>query len=953
MWQLDSPALPDVDEVIDADLNVGLPLAYVDSLSSYAGTPLARLDFASSFYDPGILRDEVVEVESIQVPTFVGDSFSLFLTGAQNVVSLQAGVGSFVPAMDPDSPQPGEFTFDRETGEVRVFMDDQRRLTPDLFVQVIKAAPAVPTGVISAELFGSLANLPATGQIAWTLNAEQHPSGQLDLLVYGDDIDQIRAVLKNGAEITFAGIGFSVGQPQERLLNTEEYPGRFYEYSVPLIGKWQRSIYNELVYLNPDAARALFEANEKDTQTQVGSFDYQTAQPDQLTVQELARRRGAVFRADAPAGGGNAIAVDLVAAEERQQRRVSVIRNTRENTAGRQYTIVRKRNGSRYALPESGQNDKGLGWNVEIPQNTPGDASVRWADMAQERLRKNGCFIDFNNPDAVYARNVYNVSSWDYTPVEISIGYQGDAERSPDYRGYGIEHRNARIEGIFNEEGLRRDDGEDVSGQRQTLPRWKKRYPKTEIVPVGENPPPMPDDAVRLTTMSLNWDVSGDTRAFTKKYIRDGAPVREEVWIWGWAYTASDIADNEGYLDADPSPYWQVVEYRNTVYIYNEDYRLLTDVVTRGWKLLRIKQETDEDLATIELPTNDPEFPLYQWRRVPIYGSTQYRYRQFYEFYKDVSDVEQPSFSVLPYTAPTGSTAYKVVYDPNWVPSFFVEQELTYYNCFASAPNPESSPDFPLPNLIAGEERMSHTKVKILASKNIRGDTRAGSLASGGSWYNEDRYVVERIEYSPQGQGFEDQSMTHTSETVDGKPGQAAQTPPLYELTDDSDQRQAAEAEAVYEYRVCSPGWDFTDPSADSVTPTQAKTAEEAMRFVKTDYKIRDVLESVGYEFLIPFNARIRPLDVIACRPKGHTHQLRAISIRNTVSLQRAEGQSLFISEGTQISAGIDREVPLQARRLPKPKRDTSGILRAVVIRNRDLRVGNIIPPTLRTRRRP
>ncbi|MDJ0708346.1 MAG: hypothetical protein QNJ46_34170 [Leptolyngbyaceae cyanobacterium MO_188.B28] len=952
-WLLDNPKLIDEADAPATYWDWGGPLLVTEF---EAASPLLKVVFQDNFASAGVIRNWEPTEELVTIPTASGDLISLDLSAAEisQVSVVESGAQIFTLVYNPSNLQPGEFSWNAETQTLTLHQNSSAPLTPGLQLKIHGGKPCIPTDVVDTSLVQTLAGLPVTGKITWQLSAEQHPNGNILLYVVGDDIHELRSRFKRCAEITIAGMPFVVGEATEKLANTCTYPGNFYEFTVPLQGKWSRSIYNELSFYYPEMAAQLGASDKVFTAecTLGGNFEVpadeftgENARATRIPIRDLAHQVGADFIGETCGGGGGFIE------DSRNTGPSTVIIKTDFVPSSDSFRFSRTLSFALYGKEPQTPKNRGA-WEIDVPDNVPGDGATNWLSEVQSRLRQNCCFIDFHFADTVRARNINEVAGWKYDVSALQINYLGDCERSPDHRGYGFEFRNARLTGEFKQLA-EADESEDLQAGNQE-PRWKKRKPAKETVRTGEKDPPPPDDARRLTTLSLNWDVSGDTKEYVETELEDNQPMRIRRWIYGWAYTAREIVNAFDELDGNVNQHWGVVEYRDSTYYYDDKYRVLTKIRTHGYTMRRFKQESDEGLETTEfnpLNAEDAKYlKMYEFQRIPIYEGQRFQYAQFYDYYRDIESVEQPRYTLYTVPTRTGACTLRKKNDPNWTPALFIQEELSFSNAFASMPNPDSIPDDPLPDLITGEERSTYRKITILPSKNTRsevGRTRGSVLKL------EDRYIEEVYESSPQGPQFTFNTGEVRQTQHNGKPSQASQLPPPYELVEESDEQQDIESQTRYEYRLATPGWNTeTDPVRDSFDTPHAPTAEIALNAAKTHLKVQDILESVRYQYQIPFNANIRPFDRLQIVAGEETHNTRVTGLSQEIEISSVDCQPLLTATPTQVTAGIDRAIPLEARKVKLPKNDKP-IFAVTTVRKYGLRVGDIIPVVLQTRRNP
>lgn len=928
MWLLSSPDLPDTP--IEAP--TGAPLCSIDLDHSMA--PLCRIDFQAEV--PGIITETDPTTALVPVPNLTGDSITVTTTGLVDVAVVHHNGFTFTPALEPADPQPGEFVFVVATGQLTITFDSTYHLIPGLALQILGGVEAIPTDYVDPYLFTALFNLPVYGAISWTLGTENQPSGSLVAVANGDTISDVRQRFKKGTEITFAGIGFYVSSYKEKLKSLKQHPGKSYEIQVSLSGKWERKRYQQPSFLNPTAAKRLAtgglpyqdpECSLAGTPTGSGLYGVRKFK---TSVFELAEQRGVPFVAHNPPLLPEADAIEVLAGS-------SSVRDRLLATRLQQLRAIRRR------VPGATLE----AWEYPIPKDSPRDATESWEGVARGLLRQNGCFIDFTKPDAVRARSIEDVRQWRHNVIELDITVKGDTEFSNGHFGYGVEYIASKLSGAFSEIPFM-SFYEDAQAMPQYPPRirWKRKEALRRTITTGDedvtSPPP---ELQVLKSLSLNWDQSGRTKEIIRTTSEDGVEVLRERVVYGLAYTSDQVSnlDSSGYaidgknpIKGSASEFWQPVQVETTETILDDGTGYFLGSRTIGQKQARFKQETDQGLEVLRYGATGGSLTpeelaiknSYKFAWQPSVQVEKKLLCSFDSYYGDAANEAVP-FDTQKICNPDGTSVLKAAKDPNYTRPMFELASRSFKSTFAAIKNPESSYLNPLPDLTTGEETEVYKFIDVLPdptnsfSLNLNPFEKSGEQQQGET---RDVYIDRTCQTSAQGANFAEIATQRTFAEHDGRPSTAQRRPnkyekEQYELNVGDPNNWKDPYRRKYEWVLCTPGRDPAEPSQGGLNVPNARYFSQALMAAKTDFRIRDALESVDFSYSIPFNAAIRPMDKDAIAASDESYNVRITSVSQTVTFQgEINGLPLISSpEGTKISAGIDREVPITVTKRPLP----------------------------------
>jgi hypothetical protein len=896
--------------------NDDLPETAIQSIN---GLPLAVLG--------GNKRDNI-RLCAVEIPDLItGDLSDITANTAVVTVSNTLAVFEVVygnnvfTLADSDTPQPGQFTFDRSTQQITLYTSTalpagigvvvrgERNTAPaiaqgsGLPPTVSAALPLkIKTNYVDPGLFWVFWGLPVVGAINWGCSFEQQPTGSISLFVPRESIGTVRSRFAKGTQIEFASVGFSVSSYNEKLLNTEEFPGGLYEVSISLTG-W----YNQYRYLKPVLLKSQFD-------------------PD---CSLIADGNSITF------GNGTATKTSV--------------------------SDLSSKNGVSVSL-------SGYIWNVNIPADTAADATTTWQGEMQSRLRVNGAFVSYSSEGVVRAKGINSVSQWNFHVPEFEIAYQGE-----------IKPIHWKVDGQFVKKANKED--EDTQNKKvvsSAEPKWQKREPFIETVTNGdENAATCPDVGGNLTDPSSNYDQSGPTKSLEISVMMDGSPLSRRNVTFGYAYSAHDIYRGEDENETPiysgaPENYWRIIKDQTENFYYDNKTGYLTGSKIHGWQLVRFKTENFKSGEPAIAPTVEgnaadadeeqvAELEYYKFRRAPINGFSEYYLLQHSDYYKDT---EPPSKVQYPVCKKVGVNQwvkdYKEVIDPNWVPSMFVKREQRFVNTFFTIKDPsnqfkeDGEPRNPDPT--TGEESYQSRQIHILASANTFMKTFNLFQAQDKT---PDRYLEYNKQYSASGSGFNSVAEESKASQQSGRPGIATKRNIVYERVQPEDKDyefrissggENNKSSSKYEFHLLS-GKSIASVVDGSVSYPYAETESEAIRNAETEITIQRIQEVGVASATVAFNPNIREFDKVNISTGYDSYMMRVLSFSNSVEIQgQLNGIPLVTSDGTKLSLGLDQtaEFSIQKKSIPQPK-----LTPASDPNRKGLTLGWISNIVLRNRRRP
>lgn len=870
-------------------------------------------------------------------------------TGLAAVLSARSGGTVFRPAQDAASPQPGEFVHDPYAGTVAIRTGGGYAVGPAVELTGPDstggtAAPIANRKYVAGPYPDFLLNVPLNGEVTWSINMEQHPTGGLTLFADNRNIAAIRLAFRIGTKLSFYGIGFAVQTYDETSELLDTAPLGSYEISISLKG-WNESACENPVYLFGDRAIPTGTTQIKDdpdcripnqstpTATSILSAASTGIRlPTTTTVQQLGRQAG----------------IDVVAPL----------------------------------------------MTVSIPSDSSRAATTKVGEEFSSRLRPLGCFADYTEPGRIIARPLSGVARWVVTesdildkprltyqgrPVTQSIGVfdpnvllppQPDpnlalptvpvpipgitiAAENPALIGYTAVYPKTKLTGAFtNQESVQR---EDTRGTNIGKPEWTRRKPKQITKYRGDLYPERPlDNTVSLKTLSLNADASGPTKTLEMEVSEDDVPVKRVVKTYGFAYRGLDALGvdaltGEYFVFAEPTAWWRQIREEVVEYVYDEQHRYLVEVRTSGWELRRYRTETDavETIALLaDLNSSDPDtvrqagrtLALYSFERVPLTGRTVYVLMDYSRYYADAAKTKPPTIQYKQ-CLPDGSSQIREMEDPTYSAPRFVAMELNYQSSFSSVPSPDDPIDrgdgtFVIPPPITkGRETLQRREVRITPSrKNSTQEVFAPSSSLArfiaptnlGDDDTVDRYHEFTSDASAEGAAFD--GLTEAvkfTEAIGKPPEHSPKKPPLFEeqkpeeTTGDGSQRNSA---TQYDYYLLTPGYTMQSPEQGSTSFEYATTESQALTAATTDLAVQDALGGARtLTCTVPFNARMRPGDLVSATIAAVQYPSRITSVAHKLTFKSIGGVPYAEGE-TSLSLGPSRTIPVTMQKVRTPE---------------------------------
>lgn len=520
----------------------------------------------------------------------------------------------------------------------------------------------------------------------------------------------------------------------------------------------------------------------------------------------------------------------------------------------------------------------GKGFDYKLPDNADKDFSVSLQSVCQEYARVLGCYVAYET--GIGLKTLGNGGSHSFAIAEIISDGSNRISLPPYYNGTKLTWGS-------------QDKNEFYTNFKVILPiDFQAVEPAIEET-LEENPspssPPSGDSVLR--DLSSNFDQSARKKTRRRTTTVNGSVEKEEIEVWGYAYTSEDIDSGDGVLlSHSPSSHWKQVRYELKTYEYTKlpsinvsvearnpttqetvlltlhpDYEelaentiggsntvrvttnaeYLTAINTTGWILNRFRRENGTE--TIELAVDKDTDPLaaalynlYQFKKIPLESKVAYLLQSTRSLYDEgvglPFSIDWQPYDELPRYIQTrvvqGGIASDgrvglLIPDPNYVEPLTILEEQEIVNSYLSVPDPESDPDVPLPDVFTGEETRNESK------REIKGANQYSELST---------------QSSAQNAGFEDSTDEVVFRRNSGRPPEATTRTRQWETVDRQklDFTSPLEPKKTdFEYYITS---DYVpsglNESGDSIGFERAESLAEAKRAAEVSLQISEISEN-------------------------------------------------------------------------------------------------------------
>jgi hypothetical protein len=278
---------------------------------------------------------------------------------------------------------------------------------------------------------------------------------------------------------------------------------------------------------------------------------------------------------------------------------------------------------------------EGYSYVVNIPADASGEYSLTFDNLIKEKLRINSQILDYNGP-VVKTYDYLAGKTWQITNQDIIYSLEFSKQEPQEYSETVLTGKDGLP--FLSKSQVRKRTIQELLGDQQ-----ERKEPVELVLEEGdENPTDPPPDVKKLTTLDLNFDLSGPRKIRKVTKLLNGQPMEEELFVYGFAYLGQQIRnavaesatgdyDDPPLLSNSPDQFWTLIEYQKTTYNYEVsevkirlkakdketnrslpvyytstklgvsstefENRYLTGITTTGWKLGRFQQEQYDDFG--------------------------------------------------------------------------------------------------------------------------------------------------------------------------------------------------------------------------------------------------------------------------------------------------------------------------------------------------------------------
>ncbi len=227
-----------------------------------------------------------------------------------------------------------------------------------------------------------------------------------------------------------------------------------------------------------------------------------------------------------------------------------------------------------------------LGRAINIRHNqTDSEATATVREILEARAAYVGGVPYYSNPNAVEIRQ--------WKPRIHVLTETNRVEKTPfNYQGQNLKHRGVELAQIYRNTEIRLDLAEANRETDEIQSNWshKNCISFTDLQSPDE---PIRDSeggisayrrptADTLRNPSNAYDTGGFTKQITNNQTREGKPIRDRVWTWGWVFTSLDyyrivqntdsaLLEQNDFYRVEFAPrrtgiasFWRQVDYRET-----------------------------------------------------------------------------------------------------------------------------------------------------------------------------------------------------------------------------------------------------------------------------------------------------------------------------------------------------------------------------------------------------
>ena len=889
----------------------------ISNTTNNKGNYAAQIEAFSGNYSP-------ISISSPENKQTITEDITQSITvEAENLTTVSANGITYTPAVDPQSPQNGEYLWNPYSKQLQVFAEKLPRS-----IQISSPPPTIP--VFPPLLGGShpalFTRLPLEGAIQLNRSFENHPSAtaEFEIALPKSIIQQI---LSPGLEIDIYGLPLRIENLDIVELPRAIYPDMRCRVTINFGGRWENYV-DEPVFLRDDGNNNLILDNEPDPDCGIGISSSSNSSRE-TTVPKLLRKAGISYL------GG----------------------------------ILKK---------------------VDIPKDTPRDATADPVSLLQERLRVAGSFVRWSSPGGIEVVPINAAKTWFYKDSEIlgEITSNYDAidkfskkrllitanynPPTPDLINFPSEPTPPPIPQLRNEipinltfqypnvelsgEFSQLKDADEERTQGQSEPRYVRKEPNRRVRIDGNiNADKFPIGTTSIQVMSMCFDLGGPTESRVFVYLEDEAEVRIVTEIFGFVFTAAEIYDDSRKrILGNPVQKWKLIKQVTTEFIYDDKTGYLLYELERGFSTVRYRKESIESPETLDFEDGDIEASLYNFFQLPIYKRTS-RYLQKFEEYSSENAVDW-----IKKCNRFGKAFLSPVYNPDFAPPYYAVRERNESAGFASTDNPENEglgvDDKRKPDLVVGEESIFETSVNVEQATYERSiEVRNGKVGFlRGEQITPTKTYTYSNKYKAHGEGMAAALQETSTTEAEGDPTVAKRRPNRFTKEQKDSSQKPTEAEEVrYKYLLQTEGYSFQDPIGGSENFAVAETLQEALTGARTKLAIENWRNGFQETLQIPGNLKIKEGHRYNYLCNGEFRQRVVLSVAHSLEIQGLVGTDKRITAITTLTLGKYNLPTLNYTKHKIPKAGEQEPLEGSALLIWSVNLGQILPLVGRHRRSP
>lgn len=397
--------------------------------------------------------------------------------------------------------------------------------------------------------------------------------------------------------------------------------------------------------------------------------------------------------------------------------------------------------------------------------------------------------------------------------------------------------------------------------QLQTKPKYEQiRDIETVVTNDPDNASRQRGSEVIIRDMSMNYDVSGETKTREVNTYRGQKIISSRVTVYGYAYISSQLyqSESEGWFGYG-SGFWRPVEQYTIVYKYDNVDGYSLGYEKYGRKLVRFRTETDVgEHKSYTVDANNSKSTsaqrayasqtanLYEFRWIPIQGDERLELLSYHSTYSDSApQLDQIYETYEEFDSLLGRNRTKYERNKSFSMPMYVSKRSMFSNSFAYTVTPKDDPKQKTTYEITGEQQKEITKIQILKSKNTR---YSGST-------DEDKYIETTTVLTSQDSNFSN-SFTHvTSNTSSGKPPQGQSYPVFKKI----EQKNVLSQPIRNNNKIIVYANYTGNKGTTNSVYFDVKTQQEALSALKAQLEKRNLFSVNEFSFTTLFNSTLKP----------------------------------------------------------------------------------------------